>query len=157
MEVQFVDTKQFPLIRRKLLSLLRRHGDRRITLKGIRWLARMSSHELEEEGNGLVVATDSGKIIGLLAVSKFGMKHSFITVHKEYRKKGIAQVLLKELTNRMDRFYAKIALDNIPSLLTCFSMGMVALQIIKGPTGKPTFLVAWGNWNKKDLENFNTV
>ncbi|MEW9668521.1 GNAT family N-acetyltransferase [Ammoniphilus sp. 3BR4] len=157
MEVQVIEAKQLPIVKNSMLELLRSHGDKRITLKGIRWLARLSSDELEEEGNSIIIATDYGRLIGILAVARFGLKHSFIAVHKRYRKRGIAQILLKQIPSRMDRFYAKIALDNIPSLLTSFSMGMVALQIEKGPTGKPTFIVAWGNWTKDDLENFNTV
>lgn len=152
MQVKLVDYNQLSHTRKLLLEFVHRYGDKRITLKGIRWLTNLSDSEFKQDGNYIVAATDNEQLIGLLAVSKFGMDHSFIAVHSDYRRHGIAKLLLNEVLSRMDKFYARVAYDNIPSLNTCFSMGMVAIKIEKGPTGKPTFLMGWGNWGINSVD-----
>ncbi|RXT03612.1 GNAT family N-acetyltransferase [Ammoniphilus sp. CFH 90114] len=153
MQIGMIEAFQLPLIRQNLLDFIQRFGDKRITHKAIRWLDVLSVDELKQRGNGIAIAIERGELIGVLVVAQFGIHHSFIAVHNDHRKRGIAKLLLREVTKRMDRFYARIAMDNIPSLSTSFSIGMVAIEVVKGPTGKPTLLLGWGNWDRENFPN----
>lgn len=156
MQIKSIKSSQLPHIKEQLLKFINFHGDKRITKKGIRWLTDLSRDELKEDGNSIIIASEKKQLIGFIAVSNFGINHSFIAVHNDYRRKGTAKLLLKKVIKRMGRFYARIALDNIPSLRTCISTGMVAFKIEKGPTGKPTILMRWGPPDKQLYKIHNT-
>jgi GNAT superfamily N-acetyltransferase len=137
--------------REKLIHFIKTHGERRITSRAIRWLQTLSDEALEQEGTLLLVYTQNKKLLGLLAVSEYGIHESFIIVHRKVRRHGIGKTLTEEVVQRLGKLYVRVAADNMASLKTCFSTGMVAFACMKGVTGKPTLWLAAGEWNKKDV------
>lgn len=152
MQIRQVTPEALPKVRKRLIRFLSIHGDKRITKQGIRWLEGLESEELNQEGNCVLVSIDDNKLTGLLAVSHYGIKESYVAVHKDHRQKQAGVTLIQELMKRMDKCYGRVALDNIPSLKMCFAMGMIGFKVVTGPTGKPTLWLGLGNWKKEDVE-----
>lgn len=138
--------------KKSLLGFITKYGDGHITKKAIRWLQNTPLSEIKKE-NGDVIhiyLNNKNSIIGVIAIANYGLKQAIIVVHPQVRKKGIAQNLVLGVLEDIDRFYVKVANDNIASLKLCFSVGMRAFDLIKGPTGKPTLVLGFGNWSSEE-------
>ncbi|WP_028986388.1 GNAT family N-acetyltransferase [Thermicanus aegyptius] len=134
-----------------LLHFLRRFGGGHITHRAIRWLKNMEGKELEEKGTLILIATEAKKLIGLFAVSDFGLKESLIAVHPKHRNRNLGKEMLKRAIESLGTLYGRVALDNLPSLKMCLGIGMVGFKLIEGPTGKPTLWLGIGQWKKEDV------
>jgi GNAT superfamily N-acetyltransferase len=154
MQIKQIAPEHLGKVRQRLIQFFQLYGDKRITKRGLNWLEEVTPEELSEQGNCLLVCIEDARLLGAIAVGNFGRRESFIAVRPTQRQKGIGQLLVDGLMKRMDKMYARVALDNIPSLKLCFSMGMAGFQIITGPTGKPTLWLGLGNWSKEDVENY---
>ncbi|MFV9511214.1 GNAT family N-acetyltransferase [Tepidibacillus sp. LV47] len=140
--------------RQILIRFIQKYGDNHITKKAIDWLKQTPFKKLTPENGDLIyVMVDQKMIVGVLAIIHYGLKQAFIVVHPKTRKKGIAYQLITEAQKFLDRFYVKVANDNIPSLKLCFATDMQAFALTKGPTGKPTLILGWGNWSKEEWES----
>jgi len=137
--------------RNTLLNFIRKYGERRITRSAIQWLKTVRGNGLSEKGTLILAALDGRKLIGLVAVADYGRKESFIVVHPEYRRQGVALEMVNDVVRRLDRVYGRIAIDNIPSLAMCLQAGFVAFALEQGPTGKPTLWIGKGNWRKEEV------
>lgn len=138
--------------KKPLIRFIVKYGDGHITQKAINWLNKTPFSKLSyEKGNSiLVIVNEKKQIIGVIAIANYGLDQAIIVVHPEVRKLGIAQKLTYGALEDIDRYYVKVAYDNIPSLKLCFSVGMKAFNLIKGPTGKPTLVLGNGNWNPEE-------
>lgn len=91
------------------------------------------------------------KVTGIVVFGNYGIEESFIAVHPDYRQKRVAEQLLKKAIDSLGKVYARVAADNIASLKLCFTCGLVAFSLCKGPTGKPTFWLGGGNFRPDDV------
>lgn len=152
MNIKRISPELFPRFRNHLIHFVRQHGDRRITKKAIQWLASLDSQQLFSEGNLILAMVEGRRLLGLLVVSDYGIQESFIVVHKLARQQRIGSQLVGEMLSCLDKFYSRVALDNVPSLKLCLTMGMVGFKLVRGPTGKPTLWLGVGNWQREDVE-----
>lgn len=143
------------------LSIIRfivKYGDGHITKKAINWLKRTPFSALKtEQGDLINVFINNNKILGVLVIADYGLEQAVIAVHSDARKYGLANRLVTEALENIDRFYVKVANDNIPSLRLCFSVGMRAFDMVKGPTGKPTLVLGMGNWDADEWHTHKKV
>ncbi|GBF11752.1 GNAT family N-acetyltransferase [Tepidibacillus sp. HK-1] len=134
-----------------LIRFINKYGDGHITRKAIEWLKKTPFQKLNQSNGDLIhVILEGKKIIGVLAIARFGLDQAIIVVHPEVRKQGVAYQLVTEALEDIDRYYVKVANDNVPSLKLCFAAGMKAFDLTKGPTGKPTFVLGIGNWDASE-------
>jgi GNAT superfamily N-acetyltransferase len=137
-------------IRSSLLAFCRKYGDRRITHRALRWFYRLP-YTRWAEGTLVAIATEGQRLIGVIAFGCYGLEESFIVVHPDHRNRRIGEILLNHALKSLKKVYTRVACDNIPSLKLCFSCGLVAFRLIRGPTGKPTLCLAGGNWNAEEV------
>ncbi|MGA9174217.1 MAG: GNAT family N-acetyltransferase [Thermoactinomyces sp.] len=146
-----IETAKAPVIR-----FMKRYGDGRITHRALRWFQSLTE-EKTPEGTYVATALDKKKLIGVIVFGEYGIKESFIAVHPQYRKRGVGEVLLKSALAKLPKIYTRVACDNIPSLKLCFSCGLIAFKLIKGPTGKPTLWLAGGDYSEQDVSQTEQV
>ncbi|AIQ34826.1 hypothetical protein R50345_09505 [Paenibacillus sp. FSL R5-0345] len=128
-----------------LLEFIREHGERRITNQACKVLAKLTPDQLSEPGVSLLVATVRGQngrqIAGVSFVSGFGEEACLVTVHPLYRNKHTGTALMTAQLKRLGRLECSVASDNTASLKMCFNVGLAAVALTSGPTGKPTLLI----------------
>lgn len=139
------DPVQWESRRSTLLAFLREYGDRRITLHGCKRLARLTPDQLARPGTSLLVATVRGQtgrqLAGVCFVSGFGREACVVAVHPLYRNRQTGTALLKAQLERLGQLECQVACDNPASLKMCFNSGLAAVDLLTGPTGKPTLLL----------------
>ena len=151
MMIRTLSLEKLPEVRPILIRFLKKHGDGRITHKAIRWLKQIQATEVKP-GTLILLAFHQQKLVGLMAFSHYGIEHAITAVHPNWRKQGIGMAMLKKALSQLKKVYTRVAYDNIPSLKLCFSCGLVAFDMIKGPTGKPTLLLGGGEWKHEDIQ-----
>ncbi|AIQ40462.1 GNAT family N-acetyltransferase [Paenibacillus sp. FSL R7-0297] len=128
-----------------LLEFLREYGEQRITLRGCRQLARLTPEQLALPGVSLLVATVRGQngrqLAGVSFVSGYGKEACVVAVHPLYRKRHTGTALLTAQLERLGQLECHVACDNPASLKMCFNSGLAAVDLVNGPTGKPTLLL----------------
>jgi GNAT superfamily N-acetyltransferase len=128
-----------------LLEFLRDHGEKRITLRACRQLARLTPEQLAVPGVSLLVATVRGQngrqLAGVSFVSGYGEEACLVAVHPLYRGRHTGTALLSAQLQRLGRLECQVACDNPASLKMCFNSGLAAVALTNGPTGKPTLLL----------------
>ncbi|OEG00061.1 hypothetical protein BHF71_06335 [Vulcanibacillus modesticaldus] len=139
-------------LRKYIIRFVSKYGEGHITKQAINWLRKTPFSSLNKDNGDLIhiYLSESNRIIGVIAIANYGLKQAIIVVHPKARKKGIAYKLTTGVLEDIDRLYVKVANDNIPSIKHCFNVGMRAFDLIKGPTGKPTLILGFGNWNKEE-------
>jgi len=138
--------------KKTLLRFITKYDDGHITKKAILWLQNTPLSEIKKENGDIIhiYLNSKNNIIGVIAIANYGLKQAIIVVHPRIRNKGVAQNLAMGTLEDISRFYVKVANDNIASLKLCFSVGMKAFDLIKGPTGKPTLILGFGNWSSEE-------
>lgn len=152
MHVQMLTPQQLALNRPKILTFFRKYGDKRITHKALRWLQQLSG-EKYPEGTLASIAFEQKQIIGIIVFGRYGLDESIIAVHPAFRKKRIGETLLGHAMDELGKVYTRVACDNTPSLKLCFSSGLVAFRLFRGPTGKPTLWLAGGDWDPSEVSD----
>lgn len=146
-----IEPHKWETFRSRCISLFTKYGDKRITKSAIQWLIQMSPDELRMQGTTVLIAIEDQQLVGCIACSQYGIKHAIIAVSPAYRSQNIGGALLREIIQINGKFYATVAIDNVPSISLCFSNEMTAFHLFNGPTGKPTLWLGGGNWSKKDV------
>ncbi|MBO8171898.1 MAG: N-acetyltransferase [Bacillaceae bacterium] len=152
MEIKVIKPEQLDRVRKNLIQFIYLHGDKRITKKAINWFRQVAPEELHDQGNLILAAVHDHKIKGILAVADYGRKESFAVVHRDSRQSGIGIRMVDEALRQMNKLYGRVAVDNIPSMKMCLSLGMVGFKMTTGPTGKPTLWFGAGDWKREDVE-----
>lgn len=145
------------VFRKKIINFIKVYGDGHITKRTINFLVKTQFSKLNLDSGDLihVIIDSNNKICGVVAIIDYGLEHAIIVVKPQMRKKGLANKLISEALLDIDRLYTKVAIDNTPSIKHCFSIGMQAFKLTKGPTGKMTLVFGFGNWSKTEWENHN--
>lgn len=152
MEIIRVDPAMWSKIKDRVVRFIQKYGEGRITRKAIRWLKELNGEHLQKNGTFILIAAEEKKILGVIAVSNYGIDQSVVVVNPEVRQRGVGKTMIQHLLEHAEKLYGRVALDNIPSLKMCFSIGMVGFKLVEGPTGKPTLWLGLGNWKKEDVE-----
>lgn len=135
-----------------LLRFVRQEGDRRITKEALTWLDNLKPNMLAAHDSSLVLAMRGKQVIGLFAVSQYGLQHSFLVVDKRYRHRGIGKALTAYTCQLLSKLYVRVAMDNEASLALFRTLGFELVKAMIGPTGKPTVWLAYGQWKPDDLQ-----
>lgn len=151
MNVRRILPHELNKVRPIIIRFMRQYGDGRITHHAIRWLQKLEPDHLSE-GTLLAATLDGKKVTGIIAFGNYGIDESLIAVRHDYRKKGVGETLLRYSIGKLGKVYTRVACDNTPSLKLCFSCDLIAFQLFKGPTGKPTLWLAGGEWNPQDIQ-----
>ncbi|QNK59920.1 N-acetyltransferase [Paenibacillus sp. PAMC21692] len=143
MELQLLTPEIWRAERRKLLGFVLRHGERRITAASLRALRDVEPQWLETDGSGhgqavIAITKHEGRLTGLGFAAGGGDAGCLLVVHPRARRLGAGTVLMKAMIGRLGRLVCHVAADNVPSMALCFRIGMKAVSIHKGPTGKST-------------------
>ncbi|MBA4495248.1 GNAT family N-acetyltransferase [Paenactinomyces guangxiensis] len=151
MNIRILSPRELDHVRSTIIRFMRKYGDGRITHHALRWFGQFNPDE-STPGSFVAAALEGKKITGIIVFGNYGIDESFIAVHPGFRKQGVGEALLKHAIGHLDKVYTRVACDNVGSLKLCFSCGLVAFRLFKGPTGKPTLWLAGGNWNPKEVE-----
>lgn len=150
MKIHSFPPQSFQRIKNPLLRFIKRYGDGRITYQALRWFNQLSPKQLKE-GTYIAAAYDEKKVTGIIVFGNYGIEESFIAVHPDYRQKKVGEQLLNHAIQSLGKVYARVAVDNIASLKLCFTCGLVAFSLCKGPTGKDTLWLGGGDFNPEDI------
>jgi GNAT superfamily N-acetyltransferase len=137
--------------RKQLIRFFRKHGDERITKHGLDWLRNVQPGEIEREGNAAYCTVHKQLLTGVIIIVHYGIEESYMAVHRSYRQQKIGSQLLQKTVEDLGKLYARVATDNVASIKLCVDTGMVAFDLIKGPTGKPTLWFGGGEWKRSDI------
>jgi len=165
MRIMLLPPAQWPVMCRKLLAFAGRFGDNRLSAEGIGMLRELKpvaalQPSTEEQGYGIIqsestatassrdwydeqevaiaVAVENGKLAGFAFAMDAGRKACLVVVHPQMRGQGVGNELLTTLHHHFGHLTCLVAADNPASMQMCFHAGMVAVELLNGPTGKPT-------------------
>lgn len=143
MELLLLTPESWIKERRRLLGFVLRFGEKRITVAALHALRGLDPDwlRLQEDGfarAAVAVAQEGGRIVGLGFAADGGDSGCLIVVHPEARRRGAGSAIMKALIRRLGHLACHVAADNVPSMALCFGLGMKAVSIHKGPTGKST-------------------
>ncbi|MFD0588375.1 GNAT family N-acetyltransferase [Paenibacillus sp. GCM10027627] len=129
--------------RRRLLGFVIRFGEKRITIASLHALRTLDPAWLAVDESGfskatVVIAKRGGRVVGLGFAADGGDGGCLIVVHPGERRNGTGSAIMKAMMNALGKLACHVAADNIPSMALCFGLGMKAVSIHKGPTGKST-------------------
>lgn len=143
MELQLLTPEMWMKEKRRLLGFIIRFGEKRITVASLHALRSLDASWLMADENGcskaaIVIARSGRRITGLGFAADGGDGGCLIVVHPSARRTGTGSAIMRGMMNALGHLACHVAADNIPSMALCFSLGMKAVSIHKGPTGKST-------------------
>ncbi|MCR2802547.1 GNAT family N-acetyltransferase [Paenibacillus soyae] len=143
MELLRLTPEEWMKEKRRLLGFIIRFGEKRITVASLHALRSLEPSWLLPDENGLsraavVVAKQNGRVAGLGFAADGGDGGCLLVVHPGARRSGTGSMLMRAMMNALGHLACHVAADNIPSMALCFALGMKAVSIHKGPTGKST-------------------
>lgn len=143
MELLLLTPELWRAERKRLLVFALRNGEKRITASSLRSLRDLEPAALEADGSGyskavVAVTKQNGTITGLGFASDGGDDGCLLVVRQGARRLGTGTMLMKAMIGRLGRLACHVAADNVPSMALCFRIGMKAVSIHRGPTGKST-------------------
>ncbi|MFC7442814.1 GNAT family N-acetyltransferase [Laceyella putida] len=152
MHIQDLTPAQVSANKPTILRFMKRYGDGRITHRALRWFKQLGAESFPE-GTHIAAALEQKKLIGVIVIGQYGLQEAFIAVHPDFRQQKVGEGLVQHTLGKLDKLYTRVACDNTASLKLCFSCGLVAFNLFKGPTGKPTLWLGGGNFQPQDIEN----
>lgn len=128
---------------KRLIGFAIRFGDKRLAVSTIHALRKLDASLLREDHNGpigavAVIATHSSRIVGFGFAQEGGGEACMVVVHPEARSLGIGSAIVQAMIERLGKLACNVAADNTASMALCFRLGMTAVSMHRGPTGKPT-------------------
>lgn len=143
MELELLTPEAWLKERRRFIEFAVRFGEKRITVFSLHAMRRLNADALRCAGDGFSSSAAAavrigGRLAGIGFASGGGEDGCIVVVHPEARQRGVGSAILSALTERMNGLTCNAAADNYASMALCFSLGMHAVSLHKGPTGKPT-------------------
>jgi ribosomal protein S18 acetylase RimI-like enzyme len=128
---------------KRLIGFAIRFGDKRLAVSTIHVLRKLDPSLLKEGHNApigavAVIAKHSSRIVGFGFAQDGGEGACMVVVHPEARSLGIGSKILQAMIERLGKLSCNVAADNTASMALCFRLGMTAVSMHRGPTGKPT-------------------
>jgi Acetyltransferases len=145
MELQLLTPEQWAKERKRLIDFAVRFGEKRLTVAAIHSLRSLPPELLSASDSHTVIAVarQGSRIVGLGCAAEAGEKSCIIVTHPEARGLGIGFAVMEAIMKKLGRLTCQVALDNVPSLKLFFRLGMKAVSMSTGPTGKPTLRFEW--------------
>ncbi|MCM3630016.1 GNAT family N-acetyltransferase [Paenibacillus glycanilyticus] len=145
MELQLLTPEQWMSERKRLVDFAVRFGEKRLTVAAIHSLRSFAPDLLAcgDSHTVIAVARHGKRIVGLGYAAEAGEKSCIIVTHPEARGLGIGFAVMEAIMKKLGRLTCQVALDNAPSLKLFFRLGMKAVSMSTGPTGKPTLRFEW--------------
>ncbi|CAM4115685.1 GNAT family N-acetyltransferase [Paenibacillus alkaliterrae] len=128
---------------KRLVGFAIRFGNQRLAVSTIHALRKLDA-SLLNAGPDLtceavaVVAKQGSRIAGFGFASGGGEDCCMVVVHPDARSHGIGGAILQAMIDRLGKLTCNVAADNTASMALCFRLGMTAVSMHRGPTGKPT-------------------
>ncbi len=143
MKLKLLTPEGWLLQRRSIYQFAIRYSDRRATVSTLNALRRLDSALLIRDSSdnyhaAAVIATNNQRLAGIGFARNGPSENCLIIVHPEERRHGIGHALMEKMMQRLGGLTCHVATDNTASLALCFSLGMNAVSMHQGPTGKPT-------------------
>lgn len=137
---------------KKFIRFAVHFGDKRLTAATIQALRKLDCSLLGEGPDGTygavaVVAKHGSRIVGFGYAEGGGEQGCMFVVHPEARSLGIGSAIVQAMIKRLGKLTCNVAADNTASMALCFRLGMTAVSMHKGPTGKPTLRFEKGTAN----------
>ncbi|OBZ12351.1 MULTISPECIES: GNAT family N-acetyltransferase [Bacillales] len=143
MELELLTPEGWLLEQKRLIGFAIRFGDKRLAVSTIHALRKLDGSLLKEARNGTfgavaVIAKHSSRIAGFGFAEDGGEGACMVVVHPEARSLGVGSALVQAMIARLGKLACNVATDNTASMALCFRLGMTAVSMHRGPTGKPT-------------------
>lgn len=143
MELELLTPDRWRSEKKRLIGFALRFGDKRLAVSTLHALRKLDDSLLEQaQGGGcgavIAVASHGSRIVGFGFAADGGEGGSLVVVHKEARGLGIGGKIVEAMIGRLGAMTCNVAADNIASMAICFRLGMQAVSMHRGPTGKPT-------------------
>ncbi|WP_051251206.1 GNAT family N-acetyltransferase [Paenibacillus harenae] len=143
MNLELLTPDKWSSEQKRLIGFAIRFGDKRLAVSTIHALRKLDGLRLEADRQGaygavVSVATLGGRLAGFGFASDGGESGCMVVVHPEARGLGVGSAIVQAMIQRLGRLCCNVATDNIASMSLCFRLGMTAVSMHKGPTGKPT-------------------
>lgn len=152
MELELLTPEAWISEQKRLIGYAIRFGDKRLAVSTIHTLRKLDAALLKEDSNNLfhavaVVAKQANRITGFGFASGNGEDGCMVVVHPEARGHGIGSAIVQAMIDRLGKLTCNVATDNTASMAICFRLGMIAVSMHRGPTGKPTLRFERGTSN----------
>ncbi|MEV5025949.1 GNAT family N-acetyltransferase [Paenibacillus sp. LPE1-1-1.1] len=143
MDLELLTPEAWLAEQKRLIGFSIRFGDKRLAVSTIHALRKLDPALLEEGSNRpcgavAVIAKHGSRIVGFGFAEAAGDAACMVVVHPEARSLGIGSALVQAMIQRLGRLSCNVATDNTASMALCFRLGMTAVSMHRGPTGKPT-------------------
>ncbi|ANY65078.1 hypothetical protein BBD42_00235 [Paenibacillus sp. BIHB 4019] len=144
MEVQLLTPKQWNCYRNRLADFAVQYSDKRLTAASIQAFRALNSAQLVPSVDAanseaaVSIARQGSRLLGVGFAINGSKQECFFVVHPEARELGVGTTVARSLISRLGQLTCHVAVDNIPSMALCFRLGMSAVSMFTGPTGKPT-------------------
>lgn len=143
MRLELLTPESWITERKRLVGFAVRFGDKRIAVSTIHTLRRLDPSRLAPSAGGdcdtaVVVAKQGSRIAGFGFASGGGEDGCMFVVHPDARSLGIGSAIMQAIIDRIGKLTCNVAADNTASMALCFRLGMAAVSMHRGPTGKPT-------------------
>lgn len=128
---------------KRYINFAVRFGDKRLAVSTIHALRKLDCSLLGESFNGTygavaAVAMHGSRVVGFGFAEGGGERACMVVVHPKARSLGIGGAIVQAMIERLGKLTCNVAADNTASMALCFRLGMTAVSMHKGPTGKPT-------------------
>lgn len=143
MELKLLTSSEWLLEQRRLISFAGSFGDKRLTVSTIHALRHLDGSLLEKSVKEdyeavIAVAMQNKRVVGFGFAADGGEGGCMVVVHPEARSLGIGGAIVGAMIERLGKLTCNVATDNTASIALCFRLGMTAVSMHQGPTGKPT-------------------
>ena len=143
MEFILLSPESWVSARQRLIGYAVRFGDKRLTSAALHQLRKLDGSALaatspQRYEAAAVIARHDGRIIGFGFAASGEAECCIVVVHPEARRQGVGRGMMNAMMSRIGAFSCNVAADNTASMAMCFSLGMKAVSMHLGPTGKPT-------------------
>ncbi|WP_141504067.1 GNAT family N-acetyltransferase [Paenibacillus luteus] len=152
MELELLTPETWLAEQKRLIGFAIRFGDKRLAVATIHALRKLDPSLLEAAsgkpyGAVAVIARQGSRISGFGFAEALGEAACMVVVHPEARSLGIGSSLVQAMIARLGKLACNVAADNTASMALCFRLGMTAVSMHRGPTGKPTLRFERGTAN----------
>ncbi|MDQ0061178.1 GNAT family N-acetyltransferase [Paenibacillus harenae] len=143
MDLELLTQGRWRSEKKRLIGFALRFGDKRLAVATMHALRTLDDRFLAADAHGvfgavIVVATHGNRIVGFGFAADRGEGGSLVVVHPDARGLGIGAKIVEAMIGRLGSMTCNVAADNTASMAICFKLGMKAVSMHRGPTGKPT-------------------
>ncbi|WP_339207793.1 GNAT family N-acetyltransferase [Paenibacillus sp. FSL K6-3182] len=153
MDLELLTPEAWLAEQKRLIGFAIRFGDKRLAVSTIHALRKLDPSLLQDGvsrpcGAVAAIAKQGNRVVGFGFAEDGGEAACMVVVHPEARSLGIGSSLVQAMIQRLGKLTCNVATDNTASMALCFRLGMTAVSMHRGPTGKPTLRFERGTTNE---------